>query len=391
MTTVNPPHLFITASTHPGMSGKNNEDRHIFKIYQIGADHSLPASLAIVSDGIGGHRAGEIAAQIAVEEISGFIENGDISTPVQTLREAIARASQSIHAQAENDFEKRGMGATCACAWIIGDKLYIAYVGDSRIYLIRKSSIIQLSKDHTWIQDALDAGVLNTEQAQRHPNAHVIRRYLGSTQPVEPDTRLYLAPNETDATAESNQGFSLTPGDQIILCSDGLTDLVHQDEIRATFASLDQKQALGKLTDLANRRGGHDNITIVALRVPDVVPSEAPERAIQSDKRPSRRSSYLWKACLVIFVLFSITILSILGGYIYLKHIFPISSSPTLSLTSIPARETITPGDTPMLSVSPSLSQTSTYPPTATSPTRRQDSQTVQVTLTAWPTNTPAP
>lgn len=384
-------HLYVAASTHPGMVGKNNEDRHAVDSYEMGDDQPVPVIFAIVSDGIGGHQAGEVAAGITVEEISQSIRNSDASTPIPTLREAIKKASQFIRTQSESDLEKRGMGATCACAWIIGDRLYIAYAGDSRIYLIRQEAIQQLTKDHTWIQDALDVGILDIGQAQKHPNAHVIRRYLGSTQPIEPDTRLYLATNETDAKAESNQGLVLFPGDQIILCSDGLTDLVHQDEIRNTFASLDQKQALDKLIDMANQRGGHDNITIVALKVPSNASAEATAKTIPAPLRSPKQSHLIWKACLLIPIIICGTTISILGGYLYLKHIIPIYASPTTSYTSIPAKETTVSSTAPTLTVSPLSVSKSPHPSLITTPVGSSVSSTIQPTLTAWPTNTLIP
>jgi protein phosphatase len=160
------------------------------------------------------------------------------------------------------------MGATVACCWIISRQLYLANVGDSRIYLLRGRYIYQLSNDHTWIQEAMDHGLLTPEQARAHPNAHVIRRYLGSKQPVVPDTRLRLSPGESDAQAEANQGFVLLPGDRLLLCSDGLTDLVSNDEIRYHLEGAPLEPALQALINLANGRGGHDNITLVALQVP---------------------------------------------------------------------------------------------------------------------------
>jgi protein phosphatase len=159
------------------------------------------------------------------------------------------------------------MGATCACAWVIKDRLYTASVGDSRIYLVRNQKIRQLTIDHTWVQEALDHGALTPDQARNHPNVHVIRRYLGSEQPVEPDFRLKLEAGESDSQAERNQGFRLRRGDRLLLCSDGLTDLVEDEEIRAALQTNQLDAAVQYLINLANHRGGHDNITVVALHV----------------------------------------------------------------------------------------------------------------------------
>jgi len=249
------PHLHVSAITHPGMSGKNNEDRYSVSAFRTEGKQQIPALLAIVADGIGGHKAGEVAAEIAVEKISQTIAASDGSIPIPTLRYAIENASQAILAQSEQDHHKGGMGATCSCVWIINDRLYIAYVGDSRIYHISENKIRQLSKDHSWVQDALDAGIIEPDQVQNHPNAHMIRRYLGSKKPVEPDTRLFLMKGESNKNAEANQGMRLLPGNQVILCSDGLTDLVNDEEIITTLSSENPEQALEILSDLAKAHG----------------------------------------------------------------------------------------------------------------------------------------
>src|SRR3990172_5046815 len=163
------------------------------------------------------------------------------------------------------------MSTTGACAWVIGNRLYIASVGDSRIYLLRGDRIRQITIDHTWVQEAISSGVLSLEQARDHPNSHVIRRHLGSSQPVAPDFRLRLRDDEDDLRAEANQGLPLGPGDQILICSDGLTDLVEDGEIAAMLRSGKPDRALGDLVELANQRGGHDNITMVLLEVPQGV------------------------------------------------------------------------------------------------------------------------
>jgi protein phosphatase len=271
------------------MSGKNNEDRYAVSAFRLEGEKSTPVVFAVVSDGIGGHRAGEVAAEIAVEVTSRMVAASDSNHPVETLRLAIIQASQEIQALSQSDPEMKGMGATCACVWVIEDRLYIAYVGDSRIYLIRGGTIQQLTIDHTWIQEAIQAGILTSEQAQNHPNAHVIRRYLGSPQTVEPDARLRLRPDESDEQSVANQGLQILPGDQILACSDGLTDLVNASEILATLQQQpDQGEALTTLVNLANKRGGHDNITLVVLRLPDLaVSAPAPTPTSTSTSAPT--------------------------------------------------------------------------------------------------------
>lgn len=286
-------HMRVAAGTHPGMSGKNNEDRYAVSAFHL--EHAklengepVPALLAIVSDGIGGHRAGEVAAEMAVETISRAIAASAPQHPEAILFEAVIEASEAIYEKSEEEDQQRGMGATCACAWIIGDRLYIVTVGDSRIFLVRGERILQLSTDHTWIQEALEQGAITPEEARGHPNAHVIRRYLGSRSTVLPDLRLRLRPGESDEQAEKNQGLRLKKGDQVLLCSDGLTDLVDAEEVLAAVSSLPLQEAVDSLIALANERGGHDNITLVALQAPPKAEAAAAPAAVEKEARRSR-------------------------------------------------------------------------------------------------------
>ncbi len=272
-------HVQVIARTHPGMAGKNNEDRYAVSAYRLSASDSTPALLAVLADGIGGHRAGEVAAELAVEAITQIVAASDGSRPIETLQEAIRQASLRIQERAYGDANRQGMGSTCACAWIIGRRLYSASVGDSRIYLVRGEQIVQLTTDHTWIQEALDKGALRPEQVPGHPNAHVIRRYLGSPTPPEVDFRLRLHAGESDQQAAGNQGFPLLEGDLLLICTDGLTDLVHDEEILAALRSQPYAGAAQALVDLANSRGGHDNITLLLLDVPqESAPRPVPRR-----------------------------------------------------------------------------------------------------------------
>lgn len=262
-------HLLTAVITHAGMSGKNNEDRYSISAFEMEDDQNTPALLAVMADGIGGHRAGEIAADIVVKRIPQVILQSSPSDPARTLIEAMHLASREIFEDARTNTRRQGMGATCAIAWIIGNNLYTATVGDSRIYLIRDRAIQQISIDHTWLQEALDLGLLKPEQALNHPNAHVIRRYMGSPNPPEVDIRMRLSTGESDRASVSNQGLSLRAEDHVLLCSDGLTDLVNDLEILKVFrqqASLED--AVQSLINLANIRGGFDNITIIAIKVP---------------------------------------------------------------------------------------------------------------------------
>lgn len=267
-------HLHVAAITHPGMRGKNNEDRYKVSSFITGEADRTPSLFAIVSDGIGGHRAGERAAEMAVTLISHAIGESQADDPTNILAQAVTSASQAIFDEASGDLSKKGMGATCICAWVIGDRLFMVAVGDSRLYLLRSGTILQLNIDHTWIQEAIEHGAITPEQARGHPNAHVIRRYLGSPVPVMPDFRIRLNPSESDAESAGNQGLQLLPDDVLLLCSDGLHDLVEEREILQVIASQNLEQALENLVNMANDRGGHDNITIVAMQTREKVAAQ---------------------------------------------------------------------------------------------------------------------
>jgi protein phosphatase len=259
-------HLNIAADTHSGMKGKNNEDQFSVSAFTLSVLEDTPSVFAIVADGIGGHRAGEVASAIAVEMISQSVAESDASQPVAIMQAAMIQASQAIYAQANNDPEKEGMGTTCVCTWVIGNKLYSAFVGNSRLYLVRGSKLVQLNVDHTWVQEAVQAGALTVEQARVHPHANVIRRYLGSANQVEVDTRLRT--ERSRRLSADNQGQELHPGDRLLLCSDGLNDMV-QDHVILNLARNDSlEDAVTALIEEANEAGGKDNITVILLEMP---------------------------------------------------------------------------------------------------------------------------
>jgi serine/threonine protein phosphatase PrpC len=291
-------HLHCAALSHPGETGKNNEDRYFLGSYRLEVN-GRPSVLAIVADGIGGHHGGETASRLAVETSEAALRDSTGREPVAHLRDAVHQAGKAILRMSEANTDLAGMGSTIVMAWILGDRLYGAWVGDSRAYLLRQDGLHQITSDHTWIQEALDAAVITPEEVADHPHAHVLLRYLGSRPLAEPDLRLRLAPDDEDHSALGNQGMGLRPGDQVLLCSDGLTDLVHGSEIEATLRSSPPDQAVQALTDQARERGGHDNITVVILAVP------------KSPRRPKA-------GCLRVFLatLLAIPVLLLLVGFL---------------------------------------------------------------------------
>jgi protein phosphatase len=358
-------HLNVTALTHAGMTGKNNEDRFAISSFLLSEEDPTPVLFAVVADGIGGHRAGEIAAELAVDHISQVIAESDGHRPKKILERAIHEASEAIADHAASTTEKKGMGATCACVWVIGDKAYIATVGDSRIYLLRGGRIQQLTTDHTWVQEAIEKNILSPEQAREHPNVHVIRRYLGSPDPPEVDFRLRLYDSEADALAEGNQGMKILPGDIFLICSDGLTDLVWNDEIAEAIRSkTNPKAAAQELIDIANQRGGHDNITVILINVPRDLKLTPPRKVN-------------WKGWII-------------GGGIALLFFLALASVLTINLLRATVLATVTPTFTasPRPTVTQTLTPTITFTPTVTSPPTLTP---IGPTYTPWPTNTSIP
>ncbi|MFN7035231.1 MAG: PP2C family protein-serine/threonine phosphatase [Bellilinea sp.] len=370
-------HLPVIALTDPGMRGKNNEDRYGIVALRQKQPDSPPALLAVLADGIGGHRAGEVAAEMTVNLIAGYaLENGDHLPPTTLLEEAITTASRTIFEQAQTNREKNGMGATCACVYIVGDRLYTASVGDSRIYLLRNGAIHQLTTDHTWVQEALERGLISPEQAAHHPNTHVIRRFLGSPTPPQVDLRLRLNGGESDEQARDNQGLRLREGDRLLLCSDGLTDLVRDEEILAAVESQPARQAAESLIELANRRGGHDNITLILVEVP---PGSLPQ-----PKPAVRRRWWLWGCIGLLMVALLGGLLG--GGALWLLNriepspaALPLVTQPPLSSPPVllPAGSQIASPTPPAL---PIPAQSVTPAPPALND---------EATPTPWPTYTP--
>ncbi len=302
-------HLYTSAATHPGMRGKVNEDRYSVSAYRFDSSDHTPSVLALVADGIGGHHGGEVAAQLAVDHIKSYIAHGNSTQPDIALKSALTYTNQIILKRAKEDPALSGMGTTCVCAWVIGQRLYAASVGDSRLYLLRNDKLTCLTTDHTWVQEALAQGTLTPDQVRGHPNAHIIRRFLGASNGFQPDMRLHLDQGESDAQAESNQGLRLLPRDHLILCSDGLTDLVADDEILNILLHTPTDQVPARLVSLANQRNGHDNITVVAMEVPapSHVTQPIPVKPLPASRpaQKPRRSALSWTmiALLIIAIL----------------------------------------------------------------------------------------
>jgi protein phosphatase len=212
----------------------------------------------IVADGMGGHAAGEVASEMAVkiigQAISGMAGQSDEEVADQ-LRRAIQEANTQIFQRTLTETEKRGMGTTATCLMVNGPHYLIGHVGDSRAYLFREHRLVQLTKDHSYVQEQVDAGYLTPEQARTHPYSNVITRCVGANAEVVPD--LYLG--------------TLRPGDVYLMATDGLTGMLEDHELNVVLEAESEPEAtVETLIAEANRRGGLDNITAIVVRVESV-------------------------------------------------------------------------------------------------------------------------
>ena len=210
--------------------------------------------LAVVCDGMGGHLGGKEASARALAAIFETFENAPVETaPRDVLRRAIELANERVWALAPPDAGASRPGSTAVAILVHASGVEVAHVGDSRCYRVHAGKVAQLTKDHSLVQGLVDAGMLSAADAKNHPDANRITRALGTRETVEVE----LAPAPV----------ALVAGDQFLLCSDGLSDLVEPEDILGIAGTQPPAQAVGRLVDLANARGGHDNITVVIVRV----------------------------------------------------------------------------------------------------------------------------
>jgi protein phosphatase len=205
-------------------------------------------TLLIVSDGMGGHAAGEVASNLAVETIKTTFYRESRSSTADAVEHAIATANAAIYENAERDHTRAGMGCTIVVMVIQGSSLTVGHVGDSRGYLIRGGRARQITRDHSWVAMQVEEGVLTPEQAEHHPNRSLLMRALGRQPSVE---------------VEIGQ-HQLQAGDILLLCSDGLTGVVNDAEIGEYARRYAPQAAADQLVNLANSRGAPDNVTVVA-------------------------------------------------------------------------------------------------------------------------------
>jgi protein phosphatase len=249
--------LEIATCTDPGMVRSHNED-------SVAADASI--GVAVLADGMGGYNAGEVASGMATTVLTTELQhllasedaqgmNGDAGREraESILRAEIAKANASIFQASQSQPQYAGMGTTLVVALFYDNRVTVAHIGDSRVYRLRGDELAQITKDHSLLQEQIDSGMITPEQARFSQNKNLVTRALGIDPTVDPEIREY----ET------------RPGDLWLLCSDGLNDMVSDEDIGITLQALSSnlKLAAQQLVQMANDNGGRDNVSVVLVRV----------------------------------------------------------------------------------------------------------------------------
>ncbi len=258
------------ALTNVGRHRSINEDR--IRYIAPEPPHANDCALLIVADGMGGHAAGEIASQMAIDCVGDTFAAHAESDVHAVLERALATANRAIYAAAAGHDHQRGMGTTCLALAIQHGRAYCAYVGDSRLYLLRAGALYQMSDDHSLIRQMLNQGLLTPDEARDHADAHVVLRALGTHPAVEVTT--WPTP------------FPIQRGDCFLVCSDGLYDLLPDNAIAPIVRAHAPEAACHQLIAEANARGGHDNISVGVVRIDDPAPAHAPASAPISHPTP---------------------------------------------------------------------------------------------------------
>jgi PPM family protein phosphatase len=282
--------------------------------------------LCVLADGMGGYAAGEVASQLAVQRVRDGYYGSASSYMVDALRGAVEAANQDVW-QAGRQPEHTGMGSTLTAAVVMHENLVLAHVGDSRAYLVRGRGIAQITEDHSWVAEQVACGALTPEQANNHPQRNVILRALGAGESVE--VAVY---RET-----------VMPGDALVLCSDGLSTVVSDQEIGHMVRDLPPEEAVRHLVALANSRGAPDNVTVAIVRIP------APTMPWPTRLRH-------WGP-----------LLAALGGLLALGIIFALLAGAVAKPAGVPqpegANPTSTPAATPLPTVEPTPEPATESPP----------------------------
>lgn len=252
--------VVVSLQTDPGCQRELNEDQIFFHRPDDPALLKKKGLLVVVADGMGGHSAGEVASGMAVEIVNrAYFDNG--GNPGPALKSALQEANSEIHKASLGQDGLRGMGTTCTALVLQNGSAIAAHVGDSRLYLVRGGQIYLMTEDHSEVMEMVKRGLISLEEARHHPDKNVILRAIGSHPEVQVSTW--------------NEPFPTREGDRFLLCSDGLYDLVEDDEIKGIIEQSKPAEACESLIALAKERGGHDNISVAVVSLVPLSESQA--------------------------------------------------------------------------------------------------------------------
>lgn len=303
----NPLFIQVVQISDVGLVRSENQDFAMINSPELELSSAGKGRLMVVADGMGGHRGGARASQLAALTIKeAYAQEGeaDIATG---LRAAMERANAAIYHEAQTNPDLRGMGTTCSALVIRGRQAWLAHVGDSRIYLIRGGNITQLTEDHSLVASMVREGLLTSEEAEVHPRRNVLQRSMGVGESVEVDVI---------------QSFGVQHGDTFILCSDGLHGLVKEGEMLGMIAQpIDT--AARELVKRAIERGAPDNVTVIVARVED--PSVSGDGPVHESERTTMKLPAITedppkKSVLKRWLLFGLFALVAFGAVLYLGY-----------------------------------------------------------------------
>jgi serine/threonine protein phosphatase PrpC len=317
----------ISTASHGGKGGQVNEDRFRVENFFLDEAHKRTACFAVLADGLGAQRAGQVAAELAVDAIAAFVGHSDASQPSGILQAALVHANRVLAQRAESRPEWEGMGSTCLCAWVVGDRLYAASLGSSRLYLLRGR--------HLQLLNVLRplTGEISVEakpkRGRKNNEGDPLRGYLGSKAQLEIDLKL-----DWDARKPTihNQGLRLLPNDRLLLCSDGLGEALKDSEVVEILGERSAEEAASALVDFGLEKGTAHNMTAVVIAMPPGRPPLAPV-------------AFNWRRALVTMVMFAaLVVLGLLSWYVWLKSLqigSPPEPTPIHTLTPIPTNTPI--------------------------------------------------
>jgi serine/threonine protein phosphatase PrpC len=247
------PGVEVAALSDVGCQRENNEDSYLYWEPTDDEEFHRKGRLAVIADGMGGHEGGQEASRLAVETVREVYDKGFRDDPQTALLESFATAHTRILNYAERHPAFQGMGTTCTAFVLRGRNLYFAHVGDSRLYLIRDASISRLTRDHSYVGRLVESGLVRAEDAERHPQRHILTAALGAGLEVAADG--------------AEQGRALQDGDHLLLCTDGLWGVVAEGELEIAVSKYAPAESCAALVKLARERGGPDNITVQVLHM----------------------------------------------------------------------------------------------------------------------------